>query len=74
MLWLFENGDRSPLRSIYMLGFSQYFSSNVHHLKNSLYIWDCCSQAHFFRKKVIMKYLAINIFALNFLQLPIKKM
>ena len=43
--------------------FSQYLSLNVHHLNDSIYIWNCCNQARFSNKKIIMKCFAINIFA-----------
>ena len=61
-------------KPIYMLGFLQYFSSNVHHLNDSIYLWNCCSLGQFLNKKVIMKCLAIKIYAWTFLQLPIQKM
>ena len=51
--------------------FLQYFSSNVHYLNNSIYLWNCCNQAQFLDKKVIMKCLAIKIFAWIFLRFPI---
>ena len=54
--------------------FLQYFSPNVPHLSDSIYNWNCCNQAPFLNKKVIMKRLVIKIIAWNFLQLPIEKM
>ena len=45
-----------------MLVFSQYFSLNVHHLNDSIYIWNCCNQAQFLKKKIIMKCLSIKFF------------
>ena len=53
--------------------FYNIFSSNVHDLNDSIYLWNCCNQEQFSNKKVIMKSLAIKIFAWNFLQLPIQK-
>ena len=58
---------------IYMLGFSQYFLLNVHHLSDSIYIWNCCNQALCFKFKNNLEALAITIFAWIFLQIPIQK-
>ena len=53
-------------KPIYMLFFWQYFSLNLHHLSDSIYIWNCCNQAQVLNKEIIMKYLAIKTFAWNF--------
>ena len=58
---------------IYMLVFSQYFLLNVHHLSDSIYIWNCCNQALCFKFKNNLEALAITIFAWIFLQIPIQK-
>ena len=42
-------------------------------LKRSIRLSNCCNQGQLLNKKVIMKCLAIKIFAWNFLQLPIQK-
>ena len=39
------------IERIHMLVFSQYFALNVHHLNDSIYIWNCCDQAQFLNKK-----------------------
>ena len=38
-------------KPIYMLVFPQYFALNVHHINNSIYIWNCCNQAKSLDKK-----------------------
>ena len=45
-----------------MLVFLQYFSSNVHYLNDSIYLWNCCNQGQLLNKKLIMNCLAIKIF------------
>ena len=35
--------------------------------------WNCCNEAQFLNRKIIMKCSAIKIFAWNVLQLPIQK-
>ena len=39
-------------KPIYMLVFSQYFSLSLHHLNDSIYIWNCCNQAQVFKQKI----------------------
>ena len=39
-------------KPIYMLVFLQYFSSNVHHLNDSIFLWNCCNQKQLSNKKV----------------------
>ena len=36
-----------------MLVFSQYLSFNVHHLNDSIYIWNYCNQAQFWNKSFL---------------------
>ena len=54
-------------------GFFTNFSLDIHHLNDSIYIWNCCNQAQFLSKNIVMKCLAIKIFAWKFLQPPVQK-
>ena len=45
---------------IYMLVFLQYFSSNLHHLSDSIFIWNCCNQAQFLNKKQLWSALLLK--------------
>ena len=49
--------------SLHVCFFSQNFLLSVHHLNDSIYIKNCCNQARFSNKKIIMKCLAIKISA-----------
>ena len=60
-------------KPICILGFSQYSLLNVHHLSDSIYVWNSCNQAQFLNKEIIMECLAIKIFAWNFYNSQFKK-
>ena len=65
---------KSWYKPIYMLVFLRYFSLNVYHLSDSIYIWNCCNQAQFFKQnKKIMKCLAIKIVCMKFFATPNSK-
>ena len=38
----------------------------MHYLNDSIYLWNCCNEGQLLNKKVIMKCLAIKMFAWNF--------
>ena len=52
-------------KPIYMLVFKKDLSCNMFHFNDSINTWNSCAQ--FLKKEIIMKCLAINIFAWNFL-------
>ena len=52
-------------KPIYMFVFKKDLSCNMFHFNDSINTWNSCAQ--FLKKEIIMKCLAINIFAWNFL-------
>ena len=58
---------------IYMLVFLQYFSSNLHHLSDSIFIWNCCNQAQFLNKKQLWSALLLKFLHEMFYNSQFKK-
>ena len=70
MLQSFEIDDTSPFPCCF---FKQFFLQNMYYLNDSIDLWNCCNQARFLNKEIIMECTVIKIFAWKFLQLPIQK-
>ena len=58
---------------IYMLVFLQYFSSNLLHLSDSIFIWNCCNQAQFINKKQLWSVLLLKFLLEMFYNSQFKK-
>ena len=57
---MFENDDTIPFTCWFFL---QYFSSDLHHLSDSIFYMKLLQSSSIFKQKTIMKCLAIKIFA-----------
>ena len=60
----------NQLTGFYMRATLTLNGLNVHHLNGSIYIWNFCNRAQFLNKKIMMKCLAIKVFAWNFFTTP----
>ena len=58
---------------IYVLVFLQYFSSNLLHLSDSIFIWNCCNQAQFINKKQLWSVLLLKFLLEMFYNSQFKK-